>query len=58
MPAATTLDLFAQAPLFGQLSGVVRMENLLDEIIVTRNSGGAIDIGTPRTFWIGLRYGF
>lgn len=58
LPAATTLDLFAQAPLFGQLSGVARVENLLDETIVTRNSGGAIDIGTPRTFWIGLRYGF
>ena len=58
LPAATTVDLFAQAPLFGQLSGVARVENLLDETIVTRNSGGDVDIGAPRTFWIGLRYGF
>ncbi len=58
LPAATTVDLFAQVPLLGQLSGVARVENLLDETIVTRNSGGDIDIGAPQTFWIGLRYGF
>ncbi|MWV29012.1 TonB-dependent receptor plug domain-containing protein [Aurantiacibacter rhizosphaerae] len=58
LPATTTVDLFAQVPLFGQLSGVARVENLLDETVVTRNSGGAIDIGAPQTFWIGLRYGF
>lgn len=58
LPAATTVDLLAQVPLFGELSGVARVENLLDEVIVTRNSGGAVDIGVPQTFWIGLRYGF
>jgi len=58
LPAATTVDLFAQVPLVGQLSGVARVENLLDEVIVTRNSGGSIDVGAPQTFWIGLRYGF
>ncbi|RIV85917.1 TonB-dependent receptor plug domain-containing protein [Aurantiacibacter zhengii] len=58
LPAATTVDLFAQLPLFGALSGVVRVENLLDETIVTRNSEGALDLGEPQTFWIGLRYGF
>ncbi|MGB3794766.1 MAG: TonB-dependent receptor [Alteraurantiacibacter sp.] len=58
LPAATRVDLFGQVPLFGQLSGVARVENLLDETVVTRNSGGAIDIGAPQTFWIGLRYGF
>ncbi len=58
LPAATTVDLFAQVPLVGQLSGVARVENLFDEVIVTRNSGGSIDVGAPQTFWIGLRYGF
>ena len=58
LPAATTLDLFAQAPLVGGLSVVGRVENLLDETIVTRNDGGSLDLGVPQTFWIGVRYGF
>ena len=58
LPPATTLGLYAQAPLFGPLSFVARAENLLDETIVTRNAGGTLDLGTPRTVWAGLRYGF
>ncbi|RJY10366.1 TonB-dependent receptor plug domain-containing protein [Aurantiacibacter aquimixticola] len=58
LPAATTLDLYAQMPLVAQLALVGRVENLLDEAIVTRNSGGAIDLGTPRTVWLGLRWGY
>lgn len=58
LPAATTIDLFAQAPIAGRFSLVARAENLLDETIVTRNSGGSIDLGVPRTVWLGLRYGF
>jgi outer membrane receptor protein involved in Fe transport len=58
LPAATTVDLFGQVPLFDKLSAVARVENLLDEEIVTRNQGGSIDLGTPRTAWIGVRYGF
>ncbi|MBD2842817.1 TonB-dependent receptor plug domain-containing protein [Erythrobacter rubeus] len=55
---ATTVDFFAEAPLRDRLSLVVRGENLLDEEIVTRNSGGAIDLGVPLTVWIGLRFGY
>ena len=55
---ATTLDAFVAAPLFGQLSIVMRGENLTDEAIVTRNQGGSLDLGVPRTVWLGLRYGF
>lgn len=55
---ATTLDLFAEAPLTDRLSLVVRGENLFDEQIVTRNSRGAIDLGVPRTVWFGLRLGY
>ena len=58
LPAVTTIDLFAQAPIAGRFSLVARAENLLDETIVTRNSGGSIDLGVPRTVWLGLRYGF
>ncbi|EAQ28990.1 TonB-dependent receptor, putative [Erythrobacter sp. NAP1] len=57
LPAATTLNLFAQIPIKGELSLVARAENLLDETIVTRNAGGAIDLGVPRTFWFGVRLG-
>lgn len=55
---ATTVDLFAQARLVDELSLVVRGENLFDERIVTRNAGGAIDLGVPLTVWVGLRFGF
>ncbi len=58
LPAATTVDLFAQVPIAGGLSAVARMENLLDETIITRNQGGSMDIGVPQTFWLGVRYGF
>ena len=34
-----------------------RAENLFDETVVTRNQGGSIDLGTPRTLWIGVRIG-
>ncbi len=56
---ATTLDGFAQVPLGKTgLAAVLRAENLTDETIMTRNAGGSIDLGVPRTFWFGLRYGF
>ncbi len=58
LPPATTLDAFLAAPLWGRLSLVARAENLTDEDIVTRNQGGSIDLGVPRTFWLGVRYGF
>lgn len=55
---ATTLDAVIAAPLWGRLSLIARAENLTDEDIVTRNQGGSIDLGVPRTVWLGLRYGF
>lgn len=58
LPSATTLDLFARVPLLEKLSLILRGENLFDEKIFTRNQGGSIDYGTPRTVWAGLRYGF
>lgn len=58
LAAATTIDAIIAAPLTGRLSLVARAENLADEEIITRNQGGSIDLGVPRTFWLGLRYGF
>lgn len=55
---ATTLDAFLAAPLWGRFSLIARAENLTDETIITRNQGGSIDLGVPRTLWLGLRYGF
>lgn len=58
LPSATTLDGFATLPLGGGLSLVVRAENLTDTTVVTRNQGGSIDLGAPRTLWAGLRLGY
>jgi len=55
---ATTIDAFVAVPLWQRLSLVLRGENLFDETIITRNQGGSIDLGVPRTMWLGLRYGF
>ena len=58
LPAVTTLGLFAQIPLFDTVALVLRGENLTDETVITRNSGGDVDLGTPRTLWGGIRIGF
>lgn len=55
LPSATTLDAFAQIPLAGPVSLVLRAENLGGETIITRLQDGSMDIGTPRTFWGGVR---
>ncbi len=57
LPAATTLDAFAAISVRSGLSLILRGENLLDAKVVTRNQGGSIDLGAPRTLWIGLRAG-
>ena len=55
LPPATTIDAFAQMPVHGPISLVLRGENLGGETIVTRAQDGSMDIGTPRTFWAGIR---
>jgi outer membrane receptor protein involved in Fe transport len=57
LPAATTLDAFAQVPLWRGFALTLRGENLTDETVVTRNQGGSIDLGAPRTVWAGVRVG-
>lgn len=58
LPPATTVDAFLAAPLGGRVSLIARAENLTGEAVVTRNQAGSIDLGAPRTLWLGVRYGF
>ena len=57
LPPALTVDAVARFPVAEHVSIVGRAENIFDETVVTRNSGGTIDLGTPRTLWIGVRIG-
>lgn len=56
LPDAVTVDGVASMPVKRGLRLVGRVENLFYEDVVTRNVGGSMDLGTPRTFWIGLRF--
>jgi iron complex outermembrane receptor protein len=56
LPDALTVDGFAQLPIFEGLSLVGRIENIFDEAVVTRQVGTSIDLGAPRTIWVGLRF--
>jgi len=55
--AATTLDAYAEVPLHRGVALVLRAENLTDTRVVTRNQGGSIDFGPPRTLWAGVKFG-
>jgi len=57
LPDALTLDVIARLPLGHGVTLVARGENLFDATVVTRNAGGSIDLGTPRTLWIGISFG-
>jgi len=57
LPAATTVDLFGKVPIMRGFSAVVRAENVFDAVVETRDQAGSIDLGTPRTLWIGIRFG-
>lgn len=56
LPYALTLDAMASIPLTQSIRLVGRAENIFDEEVVTRNAGGSIDLGTPRTLWIGVKF--
>jgi iron complex outermembrane receptor protein len=57
LPAATTVDAVARLPIGKHFTIVARAENLFDETVITRNAGGSMDLGTPRTLWIGVKFG-
>ena len=55
MPGALTVDGYAQWPLLRGVAIVGRVENLFDIDVITRKVSTSIDLGTPRTFWLGIR---
>jgi iron complex outermembrane receptor protein len=55
LPPATTVDGVITLPIRPRVSLVARAENLLDATVITRNQAGSMDLGTPRTLWIGIR---
>lgn len=57
LPAVATVDLVGGVPLARGVRVIARAENVLDATVITRNQAGSIDLGTPRTVWIGLRFG-
>lgn len=54
LPAATTLEGVIRWRVSQRLAVDVRGENLTDARVVTRNQAGSIDLGLPRTLWLGL----
>jgi outer membrane receptor protein involved in Fe transport len=56
LPGALTVDGFASVPIGRGLTVIGRAENIFDKAVITRNAGGSIDLGTPRTLWIGIRF--
>jgi len=58
LPDALTFDAAAVWPLAREIALEARAENLFDERVVAGISGdGIIEQATPRTLWIGLRFG-
>lgn len=57
LPSAFTVDGVASLPIARDVRIIGRVENLFDERVVTRNAAGSIDLGTPQTFWIGVKIG-
>jgi len=56
LPSAWTLDAMATMPIAKGVKLIARGENITDTTIFTRKAGTAIDLGKPRTLWVGLRF--
>lgn len=56
LPDALTVDGFVQVPILKGLSLTGRVENIFDKTVITRQVGSSIDLGAPRTIWVGLRF--
>ncbi len=54
LPAATIADAVGRWRFAARLAIEVRAENIGNKRALTRNQGGSIDLGTPRTLWIAL----
>ncbi|MDE2340376.1 MAG: TonB-dependent receptor, partial [Alphaproteobacteria bacterium] len=53
LPGAWVMGGEARLPLNAHLQLTARVENLLNQAVITRNASGSIDLGQPQTFWIG-----
>jgi len=53
---ALTMDALARVPVGHGATVVARGENLFNATVVTRNALGSMDLGTPRTLWIGISF--
>nr|WP_083276817.1 TonB-dependent receptor [Sphingobium phenoxybenzoativorans] len=58
LPDAFTMDAVVKLPLGHGMTLTARGENLFDATVVTRNVGGSMDLGTPRTLWIGFGFSY
>ena len=56
LPPATTIDALVTLPLTARLMLDLRGENLTDARVVTRNTAGSLDLGQPRTLWLGMHW--
>lgn len=56
LPGVIIFDAVAGLPLGRGMTLVGRAENLFDAKVITRNVAGSIDLGAPRTLWVGLRF--
>ena len=57
LPGALTFDAAAALPLTRSLAIEARAENLTDKLVAAAISNGIVERATPRTLWIGLRFG-
>lgn len=57
LPGATTVDGYARVPIAKGFALIGRVENVFDQEVLTRKVGTSIDLGAPRTFWIGITFG-
>jgi iron complex outermembrane receptor protein len=58
LPDVLTLDAVARFPLREGVMLKARGENLLDTTVITRNVAGSMDLGAPRTIWVGIGFAF
>lgn len=57
LPGVATVDGYAKVPIAKGFSLVGRVENAFDATVLTRKVGTSVDLGQPRTFWIGVTFG-
>ena len=57
LPGVATVDGYVRLPISKGFAVIGRVENILDATVLTRKVGTSIDLGAPRTFWIGITFG-